>query len=223
MHLKALLIDKYTQIQLDITLIPGHMILVLPDDASFNKSSIAIYAVQSLTGFSTPSDEEHWNTVHIREIPPLVVDSITHSSYYEYDPLRISAHESPLSGSCYRIWLCITCIGESGIYTITRQYSFSLHTHRLRLQASNEVQRRNRYLITSQISFSGHAQTHDRHRERILCVPKWQENVKIEIEADDDDAVELEGHSSDFVYVSPYSGALVYETIDNSVVVNYYK
>lgn len=145
--------ELFIQMQFNMTLAPGH-IIVVSSDATSTKFNLAIYTVQSLTKPPALIDSDGWDIIYISMSTPVVFEGVMHSPGYADTPksFRISAHESPLTQCGYRIWLCIMYV----TYSIIRRYKLSYPTTgtpEFCLRYSNQVQHMNRFLITGNISF----------------------------------------------------------------------
>ncbi|KAJ7110517.1 hypothetical protein C8R44DRAFT_883653 [Mycena epipterygia] len=199
-------------------LIPGHFILTwTPSSGTTHK--IAVGAIASLSGFSTPMGQNTAVPVLFSDIPDITSHTIKPNGELIRPRARIqiAVHESPLQRGTYLLWLDIQYYGPAGIGSTSPEDLSLLCSFRLSLPGTGgrrcRVQQRScapaiHCTRIGGISYSGHTQSRywSALVGRLRIFPPAIHPTPIMVQISEADIP----FPSSPLHLAPYSGMLAY-------------
>jgi len=197
--------------ELDIDLMPGHLIMLRDDDGD-GTLTLGIWELRALVQHQT-----HTGTVPISAFPPVNTHTID-ASMVPNPTFRLSCHLSPLYGDSSRLWILISTSESTSDppHTLFLKY-YITHSKGRAISIHSKSQWEHAGLAfplppdSCEISYAGNVETY------------WAGQHFFSLAGDEPCNKTLDlADRGDYTHLSPYSGTLTYCT-EEEVIINYYE
>ncbi|KAJ7211014.1 hypothetical protein C8J57DRAFT_1483975 [Mycena rebaudengoi] len=192
-----------------IDIIPGHIIFSM--SIPLGREAICVSAIDSLEQYwAGPDGADTETPVNVQDIPILISEPIAPVRYQNLNDRVLTAHESPVHRSAYRIWLYYTSDSKHAILLSYRLVVKEDGTLEFRQQSCRDTKLQ-QFGWCFAITYSGHSLFSTGLNLRIIPPQPQAELLMVET-----------ADAGDYMDVAAYSGALTYATHE-SVVISYFK